>query len=89
VNRIWTARTRRLLDQIQRQAKEEVTRRANALVEKLQTEYKSDILALGERVRGHLPAVWKSIDDWPAAFADARFTFEVTVNVRRIGMGTE
>lgn len=79
----------RVLDLIQRQATEEVTRRANALVEKLQTEYKSDILSLGERVRAYLPTVWKSIDDWPAAFADARFTFGVKIYVRRTGMGTD
>lgn len=63
-----------------------VTRRAQALVRKLQVEFGADILGLGERVRAYLPEVWQAMDDWPAAFAGARFHFETEVRVRRTGM---
>lgn len=78
-----------VLDLVQRQTEKAVTRRANALVAKLQTEYGADSLALGERVRAHLPAVWQAIDDWPAAFALSKFSFEVKVNLRRTGMDAD
>jgi hypothetical protein len=74
---------------IERRTREEVTRNAEALVKKLQEEFGADILALGERVRAYLPGAWASIEDWPAAFADARFDFEVKVFLRRTGMSED
>jgi spore germination protein KC len=76
----------RVLYLIEREAEKAVTGRANDLVEKLQTEFGSDSLALGERVRGHMPDVWQAIDDWPTAFSNAKFDFDVKVRVRRTGM---
>ena len=70
---------------IERRAAQEVSRRAGALLTKLQQEYRSDILGLGARVRAFHPYVWRQIPDWPAAFAAARFDFEVAVHVRRTG----
>lgn len=78
-----------VVDSIERLAAQEVTRKADALATKLQKELGADILALGERVRAYLPAVWSSLDDWPSAFADARIRFQVKVHVRRTGMGTD
>jgi spore germination protein KC len=77
----------RVRELIENRAAAGVTLRANALVEKLQKEFRADVLALGERVRAYLPATWKSIPDWHTAFADAQFHFEVKVSVRRGGMG--
>jgi Ger(x)C family germination protein len=74
--------TLRLMEQ---RAATEVSRLAGALLTRLQQEYRSDILGLGARVRAFHPAVWRQIPDWPAAFAAARFDFEVTVHVRRTG----
>lgn len=73
------------LSLIERTAAQEVSRRAGALLSKLQQEYRSDILGLGARVRAFHPAVWRQIPDWPAAFAAARFDVAVTVHVRRTG----
>jgi spore germination protein KC len=77
---------RHVREQIESRAAADVTRKANALVEKLQKEFGADVLGLGERVRAHKPATWKSINDWHTAFTDARFQFEVQVKIRRTGM---
>jgi spore germination protein KC len=78
---------RHVRELIANQAAAEVKLRANALVEKLQKGLRVDVISLGERVRAYLPATWKSIPDWPTAFADAQYDFEVKVNLRRAGMG--
>lgn len=75
--------------QIEGAAAKEVTRRAEALLKKLQEGYQSDILAVGERVRAFLPSVWQSIDDWPETFAEAHFQFDTQVHVRRTGMAMD
>lgn len=70
---------------IEEQAGREIRRRALALVEKLQQELRSDILGLGAEVRAYLPAAWRQIPDWPAAFSQAKIDCDITVAVRRTG----
>lgn len=74
-----------ILRMVERAAAAEVKQRAERLLERLQTELGSDILALGERVRAKLPAYWSTAEDWPAAFAAAHFRVEVEVQIRRTG----
>jgi spore germination protein KC len=76
-------------EQIESRVAADVTRKANALVQKLQKEFGADVLGLGERIRAYKPATWKSITDWRTAFADVRFHFEVQVKIRRTGMETQ
>lgn len=78
-----------LMAEIERRAAELVTRRAQALVQRLQHELGADILAIGERVRAHLPAVWAGIEDWSTKFPEVRFHFDVRIHIRRTGMAKE
>ncbi|HYF95599.1 MAG TPA: Ger(x)C family spore germination protein [Symbiobacteriaceae bacterium] len=71
---------------IEREAARLVSRRATALTARLQKEFKSDILGLGELVRAHLPQAWAGIRDWNSDFARAQLSFDVQVSVRRTGM---
>lgn len=71
---------------IERKASEMVTRRAQALVKKLQTEFQSDILGWGEQVRAQAPGAWKQVEDWRSVFSKAEFTCDTSVQLRRMGL---
>lgn len=70
---------------IEKEAAAEVARQATNLMRRLQQDWKADVLGLGERIRAYKPAIWGTIKNWPDAFAAARFTYEVRVQVRRTG----
>ncbi|HLO02206.1 MAG TPA: Ger(x)C family spore germination protein [Symbiobacteriaceae bacterium] len=80
----------KVLADIERRGAEEVVKRANALMKKLQQEYQADILGVGEHVRGTMPKYWKTVsEDWSKAFAKTQFQVEAEVHIRRTGLGTE
>lgn len=80
----------KVLAQVERLAAEEVVKRSNALVKKLQQEYRADILGIGERVRGTMPRYWKSIGaDWHSTYVKSEVQVSAEVHVRRTGLGTE
>lgn len=79
-----------VMTMIEREASALVEAKAAKLVERLQHELGTDVLALGERVRAHMPSLWAQVgNDWQAAFAAAQFSFDVHVQIRRSGMAVD
>lgn len=78
-----------VLAEIEQRATEEVVKRAKALLTKLQTEYRSDILGVGERVRALMPRYWSTVGDWREVFTQVAFQVEADVHVRRTGLGMD
>ncbi|HWI62804.1 MAG TPA: Ger(x)C family spore germination protein [Symbiobacteriaceae bacterium] len=65
----------------------QLTTRANALVKKLQTEMKVDIVGFGHSVRGRFidwPA-WEAYN-WPKRFPETKIEVSVKTMIRRVGM---
>lgn len=80
---------RERLGDLEQAASATVERKAMALIDRLQHEFGADILALGEQVRAYLPQVWRSVDDWNEAFAEAQIRVEAKVHIRRTGMAVD
>lgn len=75
------------LAEIDKALSERLTRKANALVRKLQQEYKVDIVGFGHYVKMRFldwPS-WVSYD-WPKQFPNAEIRINVQSYIRRVGM---
>jgi spore germination protein KC len=74
---------------IEQNAAQVVTKRGEALMQKLQHEYKADILAVGELVRAYKPKIWRGVTDWDEVFPKVQFQIETKVSIRRTGLGKD
>lgn len=65
----------------------ELKRRAQALVDRAQREFRGDPFGFGDRARGHF-WTWKDWMDyrWNSRFPDARINVDVKFHVRRVGL---
>jgi spore germination protein KC len=74
------------VDKLQKTIEQELERKADELVKKLQKDLKSDVLQIGLKVRGyHYRDLWEKID-WAEEFPNANIEVTYDVKLRRIGM---
>lgn len=60
--------------------------KTEALIRKMQTQYRTDIFGFGEELRRHRYAYWKAHEkDWDRLFQNAEVRVEVQTYIRRIG----
>jgi spore germination protein KC len=77
--------TERQIKQIEADAEKELNGWAERVVKKLQREYRSDIIGVGNRIRAFHPDLWRRLD-WERDFprADIKVTFDI--KLRNTGM---
>jgi Ger(x)C family germination protein len=74
-----------VIDRVQADIKKQYEKQAKELTDKLQNEFKSDVLGLGFYVRAHHPDIWRKVD-WDKEFLKAKIHATYHVNLRRFGM---
>lgn len=74
---------RRMEKAIERALKEEIEK----TIEKLQKEYKADVIGIGEYIYKFHPKIWKEVSsDWDDIFSEMDIDVEVTAYIRRRGL---
>lgn len=73
------------LRKLERACAEEILEEANAALEKIHKQYKSDILGLGNQIRLHHPRLWNTLD-WDEKFPGLRVKVSAEVSIPRVGM---
>lgn len=73
------------IEHMQKVLSEEMTNQAKKMIEKLQQEYKSDVLKLGSFVRATYPQWWNA-EKWIEVFPYGKIQVTYDVHIRRTGM---
>ncbi|MGG1514106.1 Ger(x)C family spore germination protein [Paenibacillus oryzisoli] len=75
--------TAELRQEIQEAVDQKVTAEIQSVIAKLQQQYQSDVLKLGDVFRNKFPVEWQRIGaDWNAVFAKAETTVEVQTTIK-------
>lgn len=76
----------KLIENLNKQLKEELQTGIEKTIEKTKNEYKSDIFGFGKAFAGYFPTIqeWEKFD-WLSHYPDAKVNVNVTVNIRRTG----
>ncbi|MBS4535137.1 Ger(x)C family spore germination protein [Clostridium sp. D2Q-14] len=57
------------------------------VINKLQNQFKTDVLNINEYIMNHDPKLWEEIkDDWDEEFSKIDFTININTKIRRIGL---
>lgn len=74
-------------EELQKHAEKLVKEGVEATMEKLQKEFKADVLQLGIYLEKNEPKVWRELKaDWEEIYQDLTIEAEVEVNIRRVGL---
>lgn len=74
------------IERLQEWFEEEVDKQVNQLLQKLQKEYRADVLGFGEQIRIKHPRLWEKVKNhWDDIFAESRITHEVHINIEGYG----
>lgn len=72
---------------IEKKVENQVKKDIEGVIEKLQEEFKVDIIGLGEYISKFKPDLWESVkDDWDEVFTDVVINISVKAKLRRVGM---
>ncbi|WP_195574475.1 Ger(x)C family spore germination protein [Paenibacillus sp. 1001270B_150601_E10] len=76
----------RFLRQVEADTVKQVEQRMEKMLQKVQKEYRADVIGLGEYVRIYYPQTWQQIkNDWDDNFAEASIRYDVRVTVKEFG----
>ncbi|BFH17364.1 Ger(x)C family spore germination protein [Paenibacillus melissococcoides] len=76
----------RFIREVEAAAAKQVEARISGMLQKVQKEYRADVLGLGDHVRIHYPRQWARIKkNWDDIFADATIRYSVKLNVKEFG----
>jgi len=75
-----------LIRQVEQAAKKYYETLAKKTIDKLQHEFKADVLRLGTKFRNRHPDVWRTVDDWQEMFARADIDVTYDVRIRQTGL---
>ena len=68
---------------LKKDAEKQIKKNLDSLIEKAQKEYKADFLGFGEKIKRHMPSIWKSIEkQWDEIFVDMETVVEVDVRIK-------
>jgi len=74
------------IDKLQSIFEEEAIKNAKVTLEKLQKEFKSDIIGIGEMIHKKNPKVWKSLkEDWDSHFENLEIEVDAKFVIKRTG----
>jgi spore germination protein KC len=78
----------KVIEEIQTNAEEEISKRIEMIIEKAKKEYKSDIFGFGQSVYKKYPKEWNTHykKNWENEFAQTKVTIHSKALVRRIGL---
>jgi spore germination protein KC len=78
----------KVIEEIQTNAEEEISKRIEMIIEKVQKEYESDIFGFGQKVYKKYPKEWNAHykENWEKEFAQTKVTIHSKAFVRRIGL---
>jgi len=73
--------------QIEQDSEAYLNETTNAVIQKLQHTYKTDVIGVGSRIRAYHPATWKQLS-WESAFPLADIKVSFKVKIRNTGIET-
>lgn len=76
----------KLIRQVEQAAEKYYEKLAANMIDKLQHEYRADVLQLGTTFRNRHPDIWRTIDDWHDAFAQADIDVSYDIHIRQTGL---
>lgn len=76
------------IKKLEKDAEQYLQQETKAMLKKLQHEYNSDILGIGEKVKAFHPDIWSKLD-WTRDFPKAEINVIYDVKLRRTGMEME
>ncbi len=72
---------------IEKSAEEEIKRQIRYAVNKVQEEFKTDVIDMGDYLSKYKPSIWDEVkDDWEQKFQNMEVEINVIAKIRRIGM---
>jgi len=74
-------------DKLKKQSEEQIATNCYKVIEKLQKEYKSDALGLGDILKKRKPSVWREMEyQWLDVFEDVEVNLDVNVEIKYNGV---
>lgn len=74
-------------EKLKKQVEEYIDKNANELIQKLQKEYKSDIVGFGDLIRKDVPKEWRKIGNgWKDKYQDTDIKVYANVNIKYSGL---
>ncbi|WP_100405796.1 Ger(x)C family spore germination protein [Bacillus solitudinis] len=75
------------LKQVEEQTKKVIEQDIKLVIDKAQSEFKSDVFGFGQVLNRDHPTVWNKVkDDWAGTFSNVPYTVDVTVNITSTGL---
>ena len=75
------------ISHIEQKLEDVLAKQVRSTFEKLQKEFKVDVLGVGRYISKHNPKLWEEVkDDWEEIFTNIEFEVHVDAKLRRIGM---
>ncbi|UOQ49342.1 Ger(x)C family spore germination protein [Gracilibacillus caseinilyticus] len=72
---------------VEKQSEKFIKNKTNALIEKAQKDFKTDIFGFGETLYKNYPKVWDTMkDSWPDTFSNVPYKVNVTVDIKNSGL---
>ncbi|WP_102399938.1 Ger(x)C family spore germination protein [Haloimpatiens massiliensis] len=77
-------------EKLKKQVEEYIDKNANELIQKLQKEYKSDIVGFGDLIRKDVPKEWRKIGNkWKDKYQDTDIKVYANVNIKYSGLNKQ
>ena len=74
---------------VEKALEKQMEKEVNETLNKLQKEYKADVLRIGEYISKFHPKIWKEVkEDWSEVFSETEIEINVVAEVRRRGLTT-
>lgn len=74
------------IKEIEKLVEEEIKKDSEELIGKLQGEYKTDVIDVGNTIKKFHPKIWKQVEsNWDEIFCKMDIKTQVKVNIRRVG----
>lgn len=94
LNETWSERnppsTQAYADRAAEMIEQRLDEMMRAMIRKLQTTYKADVIGFGDRLAIEHPAVWRSVKErWDEVFSQAKVTFTYELSITDFGSFSE
>lgn len=75
-----------IITELEKRIAEQKTEELNEFIEKIQTEYETDIFGFGEQIYRSYPKIWADVsEDWGKHFANLDVQINVAINISQLG----